>query len=45
MTFVDTSTLLGPGDLFDRSHPNKNGYRKIAAVWDRGIRSFVAGRH
>ena len=45
MTFVDTSTLLGPGDLFDGLHPNRNGYRKIAAVWDREIRSFVAGRH
>ena len=44
MTFVDTSTLLGPGDLFDGLHPNRNGYRKIAAVWDREIRSFVAGR-
>jgi len=45
MTFVDTSTLLGPGDLFDGLHPNRNGYRKIAAVWDGGIRSFVASRH
>jgi len=45
MTFVDTSTLLGPGDLSDRLHPNRNGYRKIAAVWDREIRSFVASGH
>jgi acyl-CoA thioesterase-1 len=44
MIFVDTSTLLGPGDLFDGLHPNRNGYRKIAVVWDREIRSFVAGR-
>jgi acyl-CoA thioesterase I len=45
MTFVDTSTLLGPGDFSDGLHPNRNGYRKIAAMWDREIRSFVTGRH
>lgn len=44
-TFVDTSTLLGPGDLFDALHPNTNGYRKIAAMWHREIRSFVATQH
>jgi acyl-CoA thioesterase-1 len=43
--FVDTSTLLGPGDLFDGLHPNTNGYRKIATIWHRGIRSFVATQH
>jgi lysophospholipase L1-like esterase len=44
MTFVDTATLLGPGDLFDGLHPNRNGYRKIAAMWDTEISSLVAGR-
>ena len=40
-TFVDTSALLGPGDLFDGLHPDAAGYRKIAAMWDREIESWL----
>jgi hypothetical protein len=43
-TFVDTSTLLAPTDLFDGLHPDAVGYRKIATIWERAIRShLVAG--
>lgn len=45
MTWVDTSTLLEPGDLSDGLHPNVNGYRKIAATWEREIHSYVNRRH
>ncbi|MBN9097109.1 MULTISPECIES: SGNH/GDSL hydrolase family protein [unclassified Pseudonocardia] len=45
VTFVDTSTLLGPGDVADGLHPSAAGYRKIAAIWEREIRSFVTIRH
>ncbi len=45
VTFVDTSTILGPTDVFDGLHPDAAGYRKIAAMWDREIRSFVTVRH
>lgn len=42
VTWIDTSTLLGPAELFDGLHPNLNGYRKIAALWEREIHSYVA---
>ena len=45
VTFVDTSTLLGPGDVADGLHPSASGYRKIAVMWEREIRAFVAVRH
>lgn len=45
VTFVDTSALLGPGDIADGLHPSAAGYRKIAAMWEREIRSFVTVRH
>jgi acyl-CoA thioesterase I len=44
VTFVDASRLLGPGDLFDTLHPDADGYRKIAAMWNREIVAFVAHR-
>lgn len=40
-TFVDTSALLAPTDLFDGLHPDAGGYRKIARMWERGIRSYL----
>ena len=45
VTFVDTSTLLGPTDLYDGLHPAASGYRKIAAMWEREIRGYVTARH
>ncbi|MCW2722257.1 GDSL-type esterase/lipase family protein [Pseudonocardia sp.] len=45
VTFVDTSALLGPADLFDGLHPDAAGYRKIAALWDREIRGYLRARH
>jgi lysophospholipase L1-like esterase len=43
-TWVDTSALLAPTDLFDGLHPNLGGYRKIARLWERAIRDhLVAG--
>lgn len=42
--FVDTSTLLTSTDLFDGLHPNAVGYRKIAGMWERAIRSYLTGR-
>ena len=45
MTFVDTSTLLGSVDLFDGLHPDASGYRKIAAMWEREIRSRLTAHH
>ena len=44
-TFVDTSTLLTPTDLFDGLHPDQAGYRKIATLWQRAIRSYLTARH
>jgi hypothetical protein len=43
-TFVDTSTLLTSTDLFDGVHPNAVGYRKIAGIWERAIRSYLIAR-
>lgn len=42
VTFVDASALLGSGDLYDGLHPDAAGYRKIAALWDREIRGYLA---
>jgi hypothetical protein len=44
-TFVDTSTLLAPTDLFDGLHPDAAGYRKIAGMWEREIRSHLTAHH
>jgi len=44
VAFLETSTLLGPGDLFDGLPTNANGYRKIAVLWEAQIRSHVGGR-
>jgi acyl-CoA thioesterase I len=44
VTFIDTATLLQPGELFDGLHPNAKGYRKISALWERQIRSTSARR-
>jgi acyl-CoA thioesterase I len=45
VTYVDASTLLGPGDLYDSLHPGAAGYRKIAALWEREIRGYLTVRH
>ena len=42
--FVDTGTLLGPAEIADGLHPNTAGAVKIAAMWEREIRDFVAHR-
>jgi acyl-CoA thioesterase-1 len=42
--FCDTSALLGTNDLSDGLHPNVHGYRKIAIMWEEGIRTHVASR-
>jgi acyl-CoA thioesterase I len=44
VTFADASALLRPGDLADGLHPNAVGYRRIAALWDREIRSYLASQ-
>ena len=44
-TFVDTSRLLAPTDLYDGLHPDAAGYRKIAGLWERAIRSYLVARH
>lgn len=41
VTFVDTSALLAPTDLFDGLHPDAGGYRKIARLWERSIRAYL----
>jgi lysophospholipase L1-like esterase len=43
-TFIDTSKLLTSTDLFDGVHPNAVGYRKIARIWERAIRSYLIAR-
>ncbi|MCE0766695.1 SGNH/GDSL hydrolase family protein [Pseudonocardia kujensis] len=42
--FVDTSTLLAPGDFADGLHANAGGYRKIAAMWTTEIEGWLAQR-
>lgn len=37
MRFVDATDLLGPADVKDGLHPNADGYRKIASMWEREI--------
>ena len=39
VTFMDAATVLRAGDLFDGLHPDAAGYRKIAVLWERQIRS------
>lgn len=43
-TYLDTSSLLSSGELFDGLHPNAVGYRKIAGIWERAIRSYLFAR-
>jgi acyl-CoA thioesterase I len=42
--FCDTSALLGSDDFSDGLHPNVQGYRKIAIMWEEGVRAYVASR-
>jgi lysophospholipase L1-like esterase len=42
--FLDTSTLLAPGQLYDGLHPNTSGYVKIAALLDGEIRQWLDTR-
>ncbi|GEL26809.1 hypothetical protein PSU4_57630 [Pseudonocardia sulfidoxydans NBRC 16205] len=39
--FLDNSTLLAPGQLYDGLHPNTSGYVKIAALFDGEIRQWL----
>lgn len=41
ISYVDTSTLLAPDDFVDGLHADAGGYRRIAAMWEREIRSLV----
>lgn len=40
-TFVDTSGLLAPDELADGLHPNAEGYRRIAEMWEREILAYL----
>ncbi|MBN9108666.1 MAG: hypothetical protein J0I34_07765 [Pseudonocardia sp.] len=42
--FLDTSTLLAPGQLYDGLHPNTSGYVKIASMFDGEIRQWLDTR-
>jgi acyl-CoA thioesterase-1 len=42
--FVDTSSLLAPGDFVDGLHANAGGYRKIAAMWTTEVEGWLAQR-
>ncbi|MFR9806292.1 SGNH/GDSL hydrolase family protein [Pseudonocardia sp. RS010] len=42
--FVDTSSLLAPGDFTDALHANAGGYRKIAAMWSTEVVGWLAQR-
>lgn len=42
--FLDTSTLLAPGQLHDGLHPNTAGYVRIAAMFDGEIRQWLDTR-
>ncbi|WP_232663909.1 GDSL-type esterase/lipase family protein [Pseudonocardia sp. TRM90224] len=44
VTYVDTSSLLGPQHFTDGLHANAAGYRRIAAMWEGEIRSYLATR-
>ncbi|HYH30165.1 MAG TPA: GDSL-type esterase/lipase family protein [Pseudonocardia sp.] len=37
MRFVDATDLLGPDEVGDGLHPNTEGYRRIAEMWEREI--------
>jgi acyl-CoA thioesterase I len=37
MRFVDATDLLGPDEVDDGLHPNADGYRRIAEMWEREI--------
>lgn len=41
ISYADTSTLLAPGDFVDGLHADAGGYRRIAGMWEREIRSLV----
>ena len=40
-TFVDTSDLLAPDELADGLHPDAEGYRRIAEMWEREILGYL----
>ena len=41
IVFLDTSTLLGPGQIFDGLHPNTSGYVRIARLFESDIHDWV----
>ena len=41
MRFVDATGLLAPDELGDGLHPNAEGYRRIAEMWEREILDAV----
>jgi acyl-CoA thioesterase-1 len=41
MRFVDATDLLTPDELGDGLHPNADGYRRIAEMWEREILDIV----
>lgn len=42
IVMVDMASALTTADLFDVQHPNDGGYRKMAAVWNAGVRQVIA---
>ena len=42
IVMVDMAPALTTADLSDGLHPNDGGYRKMAAVWNSGIRQVIA---
>lgn len=42
IVMVDMASALTTADLFDIQHPNDGGYRKMAAVWNDGVRQVIA---
>jgi acyl-CoA thioesterase I len=41
MRFVDATDLLAPDEVDDGLHPNAEGYRRIAEMWEREILQVV----
>ena len=42
IVFLDTSTLLGPSQIFDGLHPNAAGYARIARLFETEIDDWLA---